>query len=81
MTQEDQRFFIKINVLLESPPSVVTCQLANPVPETCLTDRTVRQWCHDFKVGKQADVSDLPSTGGSVSEDGVKAITREPLNR
>ena len=49
VTQEDQGSFIKINVLLETPPSVVACQLATAVPETCLADRTVRQWYHGFK--------------------------------
>ena len=63
VTQEDQRSFKKINVLLETPPSVVACQLATAVPETCLVDRTVCQWYHDFKEGKRTDVSDLPGTG------------------
>ena len=52
VTQEYQRSFIKISVLLETPPSVVARQLATAVPETCLADRTVRQWYHDFKEGK-----------------------------
>ena len=36
-------------MLLETPPSVIACQLATAVTETCLADRTIRQWYHDFK--------------------------------
>lgn len=50
-------------MLLETPPRVVACQLATVVSETCLADRTVRQWYHDFKEGKRTDASDLPRSG------------------
>lgn len=63
VTPEDQKSFIKINVLLETPPSVVACQLATAVPESHLAKRTVRLWYHDFKEGIRTNVSDLPRSG------------------
>jgi hypothetical protein len=60
VTPEDHKSFIKINVLLETHPRVVPCQLATAVPETHLAERTVRLWYHDFKEGIRTDVSDLP---------------------
>ncbi len=63
VTPEDQKSFIKINVLLETHPRVVACQLATAVPETHLAERTVRLWYHDFKEGIRTDVSDLPRSG------------------
>jgi hypothetical protein len=63
VTPEDQKSFIKINVLLETPPRVVACQLATAVSETHLAERTVCLWYHDFKEGIRTDVSDLPRSG------------------
>jgi hypothetical protein len=63
VTPEDQKSFIKINVLLETPPRVVACQLATAVPESHLAERTVYLWYHDFKERKRTDVSDLPRSG------------------
>ncbi len=63
MTPEDQKSFIKINVLLETLPRVVTCQLTTAVPETHLAERTVRLWYHDFEERIRTDVSYLPRSG------------------
>lgn len=63
VTLEDQRSFIKVNVLLESPPRVVAAQLETAVPEGHLSERQVYQWYGDFKQGIRTDVSDLPRPG------------------
>ncbi len=63
VTAEEQRSFIKINVLLGTAPSVVSAQLATAVPDKCLAERSVRRWYHDFNQGIRTDVSDLPHTG------------------
>lgn len=63
VTPEDQKSFIKVNVLLETPPRVVACQLATAVPESHLVERSVYRWYNDFKEGKRTDVSDLPRSG------------------
>jgi hypothetical protein len=39
VTLEDQRSFIKVNVLLESPPRVVAAQLETAVPDGHLSER------------------------------------------
>lgn len=63
VTLEDQRAFIKVNVLLDSPPKVVVAQLETAVPDSHLSKSTVYQWYSDFKNGKRTDVSDLPRPG------------------
>ncbi len=52
VTLEDQRSFIKVNLLLESA-----------VPDGHLSERQVYQWYGDFKQGIRTDVSDLPRPG------------------
>jgi hypothetical protein len=41
ITSEDQRAFIKVNVLLDTPPRVVAAQLAEAVPQGHLKERMV----------------------------------------
>ena len=63
ITPEDQRAFIKVNVLLDTPPRVVAAQLAEAVPQVHLKERMVYNWYGDFKHGRRTDVSDLPKPG------------------
>ena len=63
VTNEDQRAFIKVNVLLDSPPKVVATQLASAIPDGHLSLRSVYNWYGDFKEGRRTDVSDLPKPG------------------
>lgn len=63
VTNEDQRAFIKVNVLLDSPPKVVAAQLASAIPDGHLSLRSVYNWYGHFKEGRRTDVSDLPKPG------------------
>ena len=63
VTSEDQRAFIKINVLLDTVPRVVAAQLETALPDGHMKERTVYTWYGDFKQGKRTDVSDLPKPG------------------
>src|SRR5215469_560044 len=63
VTSEDQRSFIKINVLLDTPPRVVATQLAEAIPEGHLKERMVYNRYGDFKEGRRTDVADLPKSG------------------
>ena len=63
VTTEEQRAFIKVNVLLETPPRVVAAQLQTAVPATYLNEKSVYNWYNDFKDGKRTDITDLPRSG------------------
>lgn len=63
ITNEDQRTFIKVSVLLGTAPSVVAEQLATIVPQSYLTKSTVYRWYGDFKEGRRIDISDRPKSG------------------
>lgn len=79
LTAEDQRAFIKVNVLLDTSASVVLAQLETASPNTHLSRTTVFQWYKDFKEGKRTDVSDLPKTGRLrvTTDDDNKEIVRQ----
>jgi hypothetical protein len=63
VTSEDQRAFIKINVLLDTAPRVVAAQLETALPDGHMKERTVYTWYGNFKQGKRTDVSDRPIPG------------------
>ena len=63
VTSEDQRSFIKINVLLNTSPRVVSAQIQTAVPQGHLGERQVYNWYNDFKQGKRTDVANLPLPG------------------
>lgn len=63
ITSEDQRSFIKVNVLLDTAPRVVAAQLETAIPEGHMKERTVYTWYRDFKDGRRFDVSDIPKPG------------------
>ena len=63
ISYEDQRTFIKVSVLLDTPPTVVAAQLATIVPQTYLSQATVYRWYNDFKHGRRIDISDQPRSG------------------
>jgi len=52
VSNEEQRAFIKVNVLLETTPRVVACQLTTALPDTHLSEATGYRWYGDFKEGK-----------------------------
>jgi len=53
VTSEDQLSFIKINVLLNTSPRIVSAQLQTAVPQGHLGERQVYNWYNDFKQGKR----------------------------
>jgi len=63
VSKEEQRAYIKVNVLLETAPRVVANQLALALPESHLSERTVYNWYNDFKDGRRTDIEDLPRSG------------------
>ena len=79
VTIEEQRSFIKINVLLDSPPRVVAAQLQSAVATTHLSERVVYNWYGDFKKGRRTDVADLDKPGRprTVSGDDTKETIKQ----
>lgn len=79
VTSEDQRAFIKINVLLDTPPRVVAVQLTEALPQGAMAERSVYRWYSDFKTGKRLDTADLPIPGRprEVSTEDNKEKVRE----
>jgi transposase len=63
VSSEDQRAFIKINVLLGTAPQVVFTQLETAVPQGHLSRTTVYDWYKDFKEGRRTDTCNLPKPG------------------
>ena len=63
VTPEDQRSFIKVNVLLGTAPRVVAAQLETAAPDSHIGERQVYRWYNDFKEGTRTDVSDQPKPG------------------
>jgi transposase len=63
VSSEDQRSYIKINVLLDTAPKVVLAQLKTAYPQGHLSRKSVYNWYGDFKEGRRTDVSDLPRSG------------------
>jgi len=63
VTIEQQRSFIKINVLLNTPQSVVLAQLRTALPDSHLSKTRVHFWYREFKDGKRTDVDDIPKPG------------------
>ena len=60
VTLEDQRAFIKINVLLDTSPRVVLAQLQTALPNTGLQQSAVYKWYGDFRDGKRTDITEQP---------------------
>jgi hypothetical protein len=79
VTKEEQRAFIKLNVLLDTSPRVVTAQLETALPTTHLSQSQVYYWFNEFKQGKRTDISDLPKPGRTpiVTSDDNKQKVRE----
>ena len=63
VTVEEQRAFIKVNVLLDTSPRLVSRQLAISLPDTHMAESTVYNWYNDFKDGRRTDIEDLPRSG------------------
>lgn len=63
VTHEEQRTFIKINVLLDTSPRVVAAQLETALPQTHLAQSNVYKWYNDFKSGARTKVTDEPRPG------------------
>ena len=47
VTSEEQKAYIKVNVILETSPEVVSCNLTIALPETHLSEATVYRWYGD----------------------------------
>ena len=79
VTLEEQRAFIKINVLLDTPPRVVLAQLQTALPNTGLLQSSVYNWYGDFKDGKRTDITDQPRPGRTrtATDDENKEIIRQ----
>ena len=63
VTNEEQRAYIKISVLLDRSPRVVSAELQTAIPEGHLSQSTVYNLYGDFNDGKRTDISDLPKPG------------------
>jgi transposase len=63
VTLEEQRAFIKINVLLDTSPRVVLAQLQTALPNTGLQQSAVYKWYGDFRDGKRTDITEQPRSG------------------
>jgi len=63
VNSEEQRAFIKINVLLDTSPRVVAAQLQTALPKGHLSERQVYRWYNDFKDGTRTDIHDIPHPG------------------
>jgi len=79
VTNEEQRAFIKVNVLLDTAPRVVACQLATALPDSHLSEATVYRWYGHFKEGKRTDIEDLPRSGrtGKKTDEDTKEYIKE----
>ena len=63
ITVEEQRAFIKVNVLLDTAPIVVSTQLQTAVPQGHMSQTQVYFWYNEFKDGRRTDITDLPRSG------------------
>ena len=63
VTVEEQRAFIKVNVLLDTAPIVVSSQLQTAVPQSHMSQTQVYFWYNEFKDGRRTDITDLPRSG------------------
>ena len=59
MTVEEQRAFIKVNVLLDTAPILVSAQLQAAVPQSHMSQTQVYFWYNEFKDGRRTDITDL----------------------
>ena len=60
VTLEEQRAFIKINVLLDTSPRVVLAQLQTALPNTGLQQSAVYKWYGDVRDGKRTGITKQP---------------------
>jgi hypothetical protein len=63
VTKQEQRAFIKLNVLLETPTMEVVNKLAQILPDSHMAQASVYRWYNDFKDGIRTDIEDLPGPG------------------
>src|SRR5215510_664312 len=63
VTNEEQRAFIKVSVLLDTSPRVVSSQLETALPQGHLGQSTAYRWYGDFKEGRRTSIEDLPIQG------------------
>jgi len=63
VTVQEQRAFIKLNVLLQRRPYEVLNDLTHILPETHMSRTQVYEWYMDFKDGTRTDIEDLPRAG------------------
>ena len=79
VTREEQRAFIKLNVLLETIPKVVHDNLVIALPDTHMSQTQVYEWYNDFKDGKRTSIEDSTRSGRrrTVTDEGNKEWVKE----
>jgi len=63
ITVEEQRAFIKVNVLLDTAHIVVSAQLQTAVAQGHMSQTQVYFWYNKFKDERRTDITDLPRSG------------------
>lgn len=79
LTHDEQRAFIKVNVLLDTSPLVVLAQLQTASPQGHLSRTQIYFYYKEFKEGRRTDVSEQPKLGRSrtTTDDVTKENVRQ----